>query len=87
MSANENEKTNLRNAWQPFLNVMQLVDMEIEILRTCLTEPTNLFVGRKELYELKRDWSSYITTQSDGSLTIRNLTVIQVDQTSFLHVA
>ena len=81
------EKTNLRNAWQPFLNVMQLIDMEIEILHTCLTEPTNLFVGRKELYELKRDWSSYITTQNDGSLTVRNLTIVQVDQTSFLRVS
>ena len=85
MSADE--KTNLRKAWQPFLNVMQLVDMEIEILHTCLTTPTNLFVGRKELYELKRDWSSYIIVNADGSLTVRNLTVVQVDQTSFLHVA
>ena len=81
------EKTNLRNAWQPFLNVMQLIDMEIEIARTCMREPKNLFVGRKEMYELKRDWSSYITTQNDGSLTVRNLTVVQVDQTSFLRVS
>ena len=87
MSANENEKTNLRNAWQPFLNVMQLVDMEIEILQTCLTTPTNLFVGRKELYELKRDWASYITVNASGSLTVRGLAVVQVDQTSFLRVA
>ena len=86
MSTNET-KTNLRNAWQPFLNVMQLIDMEIEILHTCLTEPKNLFVGRKELYELKRDWSSYITVNTEGSLTVRNLTVVQVDQTSFLRVA
>ena len=82
-----NEKANLRNAWQPFLNVMQLIDMEIEIARTCMREPKNLFVGRKEMYELKRDWSSYITTQNDGSLTVRNLTVVQVDQTSFLRVS
>ena len=82
-----NAKANLLNAWQPFLNVMQLIDMEIEIARTCLYEPTNLFVGRKELYELKRDWSSYITTQNDGSLTVRNLTVVPVDQTSFLRIA
>ena len=81
------EKTNLRKAWQPFLNVMQLIDMEIEILHTCLTEPKNLFIGRKELYELKRDWSSHITVNADGSLTVRNLTIVQVDQTSFLHVA
>ena len=82
-----NAKANLLNAWQPFLNVMQLIDMEIEIARTCLREPKNLFVGRKEMYELKRDWSSYITTQSDGSLTVRNLTVVPVDQTSFLRIA
>lgn len=80
------EKTNLRKAWQPFLNVMQLIDMEIEILHV-LTEPTNLFVGRKELYELKRDWASHITTQNDGSLTVRNLNVVQVDQTSFLRIS
>ena len=80
-------KTNLRNAWQPFLNVMQLIDMEIEILQTCLTTPKNLFVGRKELYELKRDWASHITVNAEGSLTVRNLTVVQVDQTSFLRVA
>ena len=86
MCTNET-KTNLRDAWQPFLNVMQLIDMEIEILHTCLTEPTNLFVGRKELYELKRDWSSHITVNAEGSLTVRNLTIVQVDQTSFLRIS
>ena len=47
--------------WKPFLNIMARINMEIDIAETCLYEPTTVELGRKELYELKRDWRTGIT--------------------------
>ena len=75
------------NNWRPFLNVMQRLDMEIEIARTCQREPRTAYVGRKENYELKRDWASHLDrTAADGTYKVRGLTVVLVDKTEGLEV-
>ena len=58
---NEKRRTQLRaekwrNNWTPFLNIAQLVDLELEIARTCQQLPVKLVLGRKQWYEVKRDW-------------------------------
>ena len=45
-----------RNNWTPFLNVAQLVDLELAIARMCQQLPVKLVLGRKQWYEVKRDW-------------------------------
>lgn len=76
------------NAWRPFLNVMQRVEMEVDVARTCLREPTVVQLGRKELYELKRDWSHELVFDPDGKTPERvlNLKIQRVDATSFLNL-
>ncbi len=53
------DKVMLEN-WRPHLNVMQRVNVELDIARTCLREPLTCYVGRKEFYELKRDWKEFL---------------------------
>ena len=74
--------------WQPYLNVMQRVAVELEIARTCLREPTVVQLGRKELYELKRDWAHKLVFNPDGKTPERvlNLKIQRVDATSFLNL-
>ena len=81
------------NNWRPFLNVMQRLDMELEIARTCLREPTHVRLGRKELYELKRDWSVYLEFADDGKTpthigvgSISWLVIELVNETTWLEV-
>lgn len=76
----------LRSSWSGMLNVMQRVDVELEIARTCQREPKTLYVGRKENYELKRDWNVWLTTDLQGNLWLRNLRVVVVDATEHLEV-
>ena len=70
--------------WRPLLNVMARLDMELDIARTCQFEPTTLCIGRKEMYELKRDWREWLAEQPDGTLRVRGLLVQVVDATSEL---
>ena len=49
-----------RNNWTPFLNIAQLVEMELEIARTCQQLPVKLVLGRKQWYEVKRDWARLV---------------------------
>ena len=49
-----------RNNWTPFLNVAQLVELELEIARTCQQLPVKLVLGRKQWYEVKRDWARLV---------------------------
>ena len=81
------DKKTLEN-WKPFLNVMQRLAMELDIARTCLREPTHVELGRKELYELKRDWADKLAFASDGKTpeSLLNLTIIRVDATEHLKV-
>ena len=72
--------------WRPFLNVMQRLDMELDVARTCQHEPQAVYVGRKENYELKRDWASYLDMATDGTYKVRGLTVVLVDKTEWLEV-
>lgn len=82
------------NAWRPFLNVMQRLDMEIEIARTCQREPKLVRLGRKELYELKRDWGVYLSFVDDGKTPVHIgvgspvvwLELEQVNETEWLEV-
>lgn len=75
------------NAWRPFLTVMQRLDAEVDIARTCQREPRTAYVGRKENYELKRDWASHLdTTAADGTYKVRGLTVVLVNETEWLEV-
>lgn len=67
---NEKQKTKTREEvwaknWQPFLNVAQLIDMELEIARTCQQLPVKLLVGRKQWYELRRDWAHLLETRQE----------------------
>lgn len=94
MSENENENQNgypyelarLRSTWRGMLNVMQRLDVEIEIARTCQREPHAVYVGRKENYELKRDWQLFLTTDVEGRVFVRGLRVVVVDETEHLEV-
>ena len=81
------DKKTLEN-WKPFLNVMQRLAMELDIARTCQREPTHVELGRKELYELKRDWADKLAFASDGKTpeSLLNLTIIRVDATEHLKV-
>lgn len=76
------------NAWRPFLNVMQRVAVELDIARTCLREPTRVRLGRKELYELKRDWSSMLAFASDEKTPeqVHGLVIERVNETEWLEV-
>ena len=74
------------NAWRPFLNVMQRLDVEVEIARTCQREPRAVYVGRKENYELKRDWQTHLSTDVEGRVFVRGLLVVVVDKTEHLEV-
>ena len=83
--------------WRDILNVMARVDMELECWHalhastpeetqsaTNELRPTTLCVGRKEMYELKRDWREWLNEQPDGTLCVRGLRVQVVDATSEL---
>ena len=72
--------------WRDLLNVMARLDMELDIARTCLHEPTHVELGRKEIYELKRDWADKLAFASDGKTPERvlGLEIVRVDATSHL---
>lgn len=72
--------------WRPLLNVMARLDMELDIARTCQFEPTHVELGRKELYELKRDWADELAFASDGKTpeSVLGLTIVRVDATSHI---
>ncbi len=74
------------NNWRPFLNVMQRLDMEVEIARTCQREPKRVRLGRKELYELKRDWGSMLAFASDEKKfeQVLGLVIERVNETEWL---
>ena len=76
------------NNWRPFLNVMQRIAIELEIARTCLREPARVRLGRKELYELKRDWGSMLAFASDGKTPeqVNGLVIERVNETEWLEV-
>jgi len=80
-------KQTLEN-WKPFLNVMARINMEIDVAETCLYEPTHVELGRKELYELKRDWRDELAFASDGKTpeSVAGLTIVRVDATEHLKV-
>lgn len=74
--------------WRPFLNVMARINMEIDVAETCLYEPTTVELGRKELYELKRDWRDELEFADDQKTPTRvcNLAIVQADATEHLKV-
>ena len=82
------------NNWRPFLNIMQRVAVEVDIARTCLREPTHVRLGRKELYELKRDWLAYIVMADDEKtithvgvgMPVTWLSAERVNETEWLEV-
>ena len=76
------------NNWRPFLNVMQRVAVEVDIARTCLREPTRVRLGRKELYELKRDWQGMLAFASDEKTPeqVLGLVIERVNETEWLEV-
>ena len=73
---------------------MQRVAVEVDIARTCLREPTRVRLGRKELYELKRDWLAYLVlaedektiTQFGVGMPVAWLNVERVNETEWLEV-
>ena len=60
--------------WTPFLNVAQLVDLELEIARTCQQLPVKLVLGRKQWYEVKRDWARLVQTHHTSTGVIAQYT-------------
>lgn len=82
------------NNWQPFLNVMQRIAVELDIARTCQREPGCVRLGRKELYELKRDWLAYMEFADDNKTPISVgvgtpivwLEIVPVNETMWLEV-
>jgi hypothetical protein len=77
--------------WRPFLNVMQRLDMELRVwdtTRPSAPGPTSVELGRKELYELKRDWRDELAFASDGKTpeSVAGLTIVRVDATEHLKV-
>jgi len=67
---------------------MQRVAVEVDIARTCLREPTRVRLGRKELYELKRDWPGMLAFASDEKTPeqVLGLVIEQVNETEWLEV-
>jgi hypothetical protein len=65
---------------------MQRLDMEVEIARTCQREPKRVRLGRKELYELKRDWGSMLAFASDEKKfeQVLGLVIERVNETEWL---
>ena len=73
--------------WRPFLNVMARINMEIDVAETCLYEPTRVELGRKELYELKRDWRDELEFDAEtGKVPLRvcGLEIVRADATEHL---
>lgn len=77
----------VRNNWRPFLNVMQRLNMDLDVMLTCLQEPLAVELGRKELYELKRDWHYALEVYDKGNvLRVKGILVVAIPMTEHLKV-
>ena len=77
----------VRNNWRPFLNVMQRLNMDLDVMLTCLQEPLAVELGRKELYELKRDWHYMLEVDDKGNvIKVKGLLVVALSVTEHLKV-
>lgn len=72
--------------WEPYLNVMQKIDMFFKVQGVAKNDFKNLLIGRKENYELKRDWKKHIKLSADGKnvIFVNDIPVKVIDQTTFL---
>ena len=79
--------TKARENWKPFLNVMQRLNMDLDVMLTCLQEPLAVELGRKELYELKRDWHYMLEVDDKGNvIKVKGLLVVALSVTEHLKV-
>lgn len=83
---NKNEQSELAYAWWPFLNVMQRLNVIIDAAQASKKDPQVVRIGRKENYELKRDWRSVLEFASDGTYKLHGLRVEVVDETEWVEV-
>ena len=77
----------VRKNWRPFLNVMQRLNMDLDVMLTCLQQPVCVELGRKELYELKRDWHYTLEVDDKGNvLRVKGILVVALPVTEHLKV-